>query len=170
MPLNSIVAVVMRLFALSWLVQGITGTASVFASEALYPSSHMNYWNYAVSGWLLIIATAAWFLAQPVAWLVTPPSDANLDLGGLSRQDLYCFAFVFLGLYFVLSSLANTINWTHHYTAIAKVTSEADRQRQSSFYELTQPLITLIAGAVCLLFAPRIVQRLTRLQRTRLRE
>lgn len=165
MPLTSIVTIVLRLCSLSWLLQGITGIAGIAAAMAPFESPYPNYWNYAAPAFFVVAAVVAWPFAPAVSRLVTPRPDSTVSIGGLTRYDLYCFAFVFLGLYFILSSVANAINWVHYYMFLAKITPESDPQRQTSFYQLTQPLITLIAGGVCIALASRLAKRLTDAQR-----
>jgi len=165
MPLTSIVAVVLRLFSVSWLVQGVTGLAVMAAALAPLPSPYSNPWNYAGPVFFVAVAVATWLLAPALARLVTPRPDSTIHIGGLTRYDLYCFAFVFLGLYFILSSIANSINWLHYYMILAKNTPQADSQRQTSFYQLTQALITLVAGGICLSLASRLAKKLTDAQR-----
>ncbi len=165
MPLNSIVTIVLRLFSLSWFVQGLSMFASVTAAMAPYPSRQTSYGNYGPSLIMLLAAVAMFFLSQAIARLVTPRTSPELSLGGLSQYDLYCFAFTFLGLYFVLSSVANTLNWLHYFFLVARAAHENDPQRETAFYQLTQPLITLLTGGASLLFAPLCARRLTNIQR-----
>ena len=161
MPLSNIVAIVLRLFSISWLVQGIAGIGSTAAASAAFASPSSNPWNYVGPVFFVLIAVATWLLAPGLARLVTPRPEAGIEVGGLTRYDLYCFAFVFLGIYFVLSSVASAINWAHFYLFLSRTVPQADPQRQTSFYELTQPLITCVAGGFCIAYASRLATRLT---------
>jgi hypothetical protein len=158
MQLTNIVVIVLRITALSWLVHGLTGLAAVAIA-------HPDLWNYAVPAIFFVFAAIVWFLAAPIARLVTPRSESVVSIGTLSRYDLYCFAFVWLGLNFVLSSLADAVNWLHYYFTIARLTYENDPQRQQGFYQLSKPLITVIAGGLSLLFAARCAKKLTDVER-----
>src|SRR5947208_4333674 len=103
MPLSSIVRIVIRLFALNWCLQALNLMVSAAALSHDRPLAVMVI--RAVPGVLfLILAIALWILAAPVARFVSRGVDTNVNLAGLSRSDLYSFAFVFLGLFFVLSS------------------------------------------------------------------
>jgi len=165
MPLTSIVTIVLRLFSLSWLVQGITMFASAAAAMTPHSSAHPNYWNYAAALLLCLAALGLFVLSHPIARIVTPPPNPEISLGGLSQYDLYCFAFTFLGLYFVLSSIADSLNWLHYFFVVARTTHENDPQRETAFYRLARPLTTLVAGGATLLFAPRCARKLTAIQR-----
>ena len=83
---------------------------------------------------------------------------ACVNLGSLSRTDLYGFAFVFLGLFFILSSFADIINWIHYFT-LSREDPRHDPRIQS-FYQLTRPFLTLAAGLISLLGAPRWTKKL----------
>ena len=135
------------------------------AALSPFPSPYSNPWNYAGPVFFVAVAVATWLLAPTIARLVTPRPDSTISVGGLTRYDLYCFAFVFLGLYFILSSAANAINWLHFYMFLARTASQTDPQRQTSFYQLTQPLITCIAGGICIALASRLAKKLTDAQR-----
>jgi len=165
MPLTSIVSIVLRLFSLSWLVQGAFNTAGAAAMTIPYGSPSGSYWAYGAPAIYLVAAVITWLLAPTIARLVAPQPDVAVGIGGLTRYDLYCFAFVFLGLYFVLSSLGNAINWLHYYLFLAKAIPTGNPQRETSFYQLTQPLITLFAGSVCVALSSRLARKLTDAQR-----
>jgi hypothetical protein len=159
MPLSSIVVIVMRLFALNWLVSALP----LLLSPATIPVFHERSMfallvSYAPGALLLILAVGVWILSFPVARLVTRGVDTSVTLGGLSRSDLYSFAFVFLGLFFILSSLADVINWIHYFTV-----SQEDPRRDPhihNLYQLTRPCITVALGLVLLFGAPRWTNKL----------
>jgi hypothetical protein len=159
MPLSSIVVIVMRLFALNWLVSALPLLLSAATTPVLHerPTFAVPV-AYVPGGLLLLLAIAVWFLSSPIARLVTRGVDTPVTLGSLARSDLYSFAFVFLGLFFVLSSLADVINWTHYFT----VSPEDPRHDPyiQNFYQLTRPCITLAVGLVSLFGAPRWTRNL----------
>jgi hypothetical protein len=162
MPLSSIVTVVLRLFSFFWLIEGVAMFASAAATVA--PPAYTNYWAYLPALVMVCAAAVIFIFSTPLARLATPPPNPSISLGSLSPFDLYCFAFTFLGLYFVLSSLANTLNWAHYFVILARRTPEQDPPRETSFDQLTAPRITLVAGGASLLFAPRCARKLMQLQ------
>jgi hypothetical protein len=159
MPLSNIVTVVLRLFAIQMVGQSI-GMALSFAASAVRESHHYPlYWLAffaPVAG--LVFALLEWCLAPAIARWVTRNHDAEVALGTLSRLDLYSFAFVFLGLYFILISIAPALNWLHYYLGISTAGSQSESQ--SSFYTLASYLVTLTAGLVALLAARRWARKL----------
>jgi hypothetical protein len=160
MPLSSIVVIVIRLFALNWFLTA----ASLFLSALASPVSHSGnvaavLTVYAAPVLLFVLAAGLWILAHPVARFVSRGVDIPVSIGSLSRSDLYSFAFVFLGLFFILSSFADVINWIHYF-ATAPSDNPRHAPRGDNFYQLTRPCLTLALGLVSLLGAPSWTKKL----------
>ena len=159
MPLSSIVIVVLRLFAIQVVGQSVHMALSFAATLSKERSHHPDYWvAYLVPVALLVFALLEWWLAPVIARLVTRHHDGEVAIGALSRLDLYSFAFVFLGLYFILTSIAPALSWLHYFLRTSAVGSQSESQ--SSFYDLASYLVTLIAGVLALLPARRWARRL----------
>jgi hypothetical protein len=159
MPLSSIVVIVLRLFALNWLATAIP----LFLSAAtLTLPSERNLsvvLRYAPAALLLVAAAALWVLAAPIGRFVSRGVDTSVSIGSLSRADLYSFAFVFLGLFFVLSSFADVINWVHYFATVSPDGHRPD-PRAHNLYQLTRPFVTLALGLLSLVGAPRWTKKL----------
>jgi hypothetical protein len=160
MPLSSIVVIVLRLFALNWFATAIP----LFLSAAAIGSPGERrllslLLPYAPAVLLLILAVVVWLLAASVARLVSRGVDTSVSIGSLSRADLYSFAFVFLGLFFVLSSFADVVNWLHYFATVSREDPRYDLRVQN-LYQLTRPFITLALGLVLLIGAPRWTKKL----------
>ncbi|CAN5401241.1 hypothetical protein BH09VER1_BH09VER1_09120 [soil metagenome] len=164
MPLNSIAVIVLRLFALNWLLHDI-GLWALAVQQSL-SGSRPPYLLAAffLPALLLLVASAIlWLLAPRIARLVSPSPDAAVALSSLTRYDLYCFGFVFLGLYFVLSSFAEVINWTHYFATVAHNAKVPDQELQKqNFYQLTRPGLTFVGGLISLFGASRWAKKLVR--------
>ncbi len=156
MPLSNIVVIVIRLFSLNWLLTSVplflAATASPLPNDRNMAGVLMLY---APSVLLLILAAVLWILAPAIARLVSRGVDTTVSVGGLSRSDLYSFAFVFLGLFFILSSFANVVDWAHYFATV----SHPDA-RVRNLYQLTRPCLTLGLGVVSLLGAPSWTKKL----------
>ena len=160
MPLSSIVVIVLRLFALNWLATAIPLFLSAATSGSPRDQQLLSrLLPYAPAVLVLILAVAVWLLARPVARLVSRGVDGSVSVGGLSRADLYSFAFVFLGLLFVLSSFADVINWVHYFATVSREGPRSD-PRVQNLYQLTRPFVTLALGLVSLLGARRWTKKL----------
>ena len=160
MPISSIVIIVIRLFVLNWLLQDITLWIAALLSPL--PREHplsVIAGHYASPAILLIFCVGLWITVPWIARIVSRAADATVPLTSLSRYDLYSFGFVFLGLFFVLSSFADVINWLHYFTTVSPSTVGADPRTQG-LYQLTRPFLTLAAGLVSLLGAPRWAKQL----------
>jgi hypothetical protein len=165
MPLSNIVTVVLRLFAIQMFVQSLSLTFSVaatFAYAVSWPGGY--YFRYLPGVALFVLAFLEWLLAPVISRLVTRKFDSVVSIGGLSREDLYCFAFVFLGLYFVLVSVAPTVNWFHYFLTVTSEAAGPYQQARKSFYDLSSHLITLLAGFFVLLRARQCAQKLLRME------
>ena len=158
MPLSSIVVIVIRLFALNWLLTAVP----LLLSAATTPLPHERHLSavlmlYAPAVLLLIVAAGLWILTPAIARFVSRGVDTSVSIGSLSRSDLYSFAFVFLGLFFILSSFADVINWIHYFASASHSTPDP---RGQNFYQLTRPCLTFVAGVVSLIGAPRWTKKL----------
>ena len=159
MPLSSIVVIVVRLFALNWLLHALALIASAMAVPL--PSKYVGsaiLIHYGPAVLLIIFTVLLWILASALARLVSRGFDTTVSVGSLSRSDLYSFAFVFLGLFFILSSFADVINWIHYFTVWHE--GPETRPYMRSLYDVTRPCLTLVAGLVSLLGAPRWTKKL----------
>ena len=112
MPLNHVILVVVRLFSLLIPLHGLRLFAQSRIQSGGYPTPESPA-SYGVMTLVFacILAVALWKVAPLLARLVVGKHDIAVQLTGLSLEDLYRFAFVFLGLYFALSSLAPTLTW-----------------------------------------------------------
>jgi hypothetical protein len=160
MPLSNIVVIVVRLFALNWLLTAIPLFLSAAATPLLRDRSVATVLvPYVAPLLLLILATVLWTLALAIARLVSRGVDTTVSIGSLSRADLYSFAFVFLGLFFILSSFADVINWVHYFATVSREDPRHD-PRVQNLYQLTRPCLTFALGLVSLVGAPRWTKKL----------
>lgn len=150
---STIVLIVMRLFCVQWLVQGLSLATMAIVELSQTGESHRGSFGALVflpSLAILLCSIVTWITAPFLARFIAGKYNAPVTVSGLSLQDLYAFAFVFLGLYFVLASLADVLNWLHYSLLVAASYGDFDPERKKSLYGLTRPLITLVAGFVCL--------------------
>jgi len=152
------------LFSLNWLA----GSMPLLLTATMTPTPYESHWSaafmpYASGVLLLIFATVLWILSPMIARFVSSDVDSSVSLGGLSRSDLYNFAFVFLGLFFILSSFADVVNWIHYFTL-----SDVDPRNNPhihNFYNLTKPCLTFALGVVFLIGSPHWTKKLVDLDK-----
>lgn len=150
MPLRVIVLVLVRLecvylvvYGLGLFLQAMLGTVRRGAFEGSV--------GFGMPIVTLVVAFVLWQVGPGFARFILGTDDAPVSMGGLSLEDLYRFAFVFLGLYFALSSLAPALTWAHYTFSVAASTPSRNLEQERSLYSLFIPLITLGAGVACML-------------------
>jgi len=161
MTASTIVLIVLRLFTLQWIMQGIVMILSV--TSATVESRDIRILSAAYFPAILLLALCVWlWLSAP--WLskqIVGKQDAVANISGLSLEDIYAFAFLFLGLYFVLTSFAASLNWIYYSLSVGGgTTGNLPPQTKKSFYDLAQHLVTLIAGFTAMLPSRRWAQKL----------
>lgn len=162
MPLSSLVAIVLRLYAIHWAV-GRLG----FLVQAV---SHDETWSrrplaLVVTPILtLFLAGVVFFLAGKIARLVTRGLEVEVSLGGLSAYDMCCFAFTGLGLYFALSSVGSVVEWGRMVYFIQQGNPQWDPSMRNTL-SYVPSLVKFGAGFLCLFYAPQLARAVERIQR-----
>jgi hypothetical protein len=165
MPLVSIVQIVLRIFALQWLLWSLNIVFAVLSSLTGAGPSSPPLMLFLPSSVLILAAILIWFGTPLIARLVTPRSDSAVNVAGLSRYDLYCFAFVYLGLSTLLANVAPALTDAYQF-----LSSGSDQVRHQLFsqpagYRLIGYTINIIAGLMALLVAPRWASKLIESER-----
>ena len=159
MPLTSIVVICLRIFSLNWLIYGLIQLIGTFPAARRFGEFPIDYSILMVALVPLVGGLLIWMWSRTIARMVTPRPDSEVHLGGLTLQDLYCFAFTFLGLYFVLSAIPSLINWLH-FTLMQARNEPASPEDRRYFYDVSHHILTFIAGGFCLGLAPRFAKKL----------
>ena len=108
-------------------------------------------------------AGISWILAQPLARLVTKGYDTPVNFGGLTRQDLYCYAFVFVGLGFFVRGFAAVLTMLGGLFASVTVSalSPGDHALLASMtVQIPRAFVETILGLISMLFANRWAKKL----------
>lgn len=157
MPLRSIIVVFLRISAIQFVATSLMGLTPLITvnMKTLWPIG-------AIYLCFTILAILTWAFAEPVARLVTRGHETTVPLGGLTRQDLYAFAFVYLGLSFLLSNIGSVsvtslllISQAIFHPAIV------DTLYIQSAQQLAKQSVLVILGMVCLVNAHRFAKKLT---------
>ena len=157
MPLSCIVVIGFRMFVLYWLIRSVEMALAVTAAHAKSIQAPQDYWDYTAPVGLIILAALIWRFAPAISRLLARGYESTVAVPAVPRLDLYSFAFVLLGLYFALWSVAPAINWVHY---VLNTTAAGSRQAENSLYDLAGSLLTLTAGLIMLLFARHWARRL----------
>lgn len=150
MLISAIVLIVLRLFSIQWFIRGLVMMASIIFDlaprRAEYPVMAM------VPSILTVLASIImWFAAPSLARLIAGKYDAMVSAPLPPLRDLYAFAFVFLGINFVLQSLGDAI-LRFHYAIVTSALADFSPERQMANYDLVRSLITLVGGLLCIIF------------------
>ena len=168
MPASTLVLIIVRLFAISWFVQAIILSLDIVTGNFITfrPSTLEILLGIGSAVSALVFCLLAWILAPKIGRKITRGYDAPISISEPSLEKLYAFAFVFLGLYFILDSIGATLNGLHYFLTMPSL-KNANRSvfiQTQSLYQFTKPLITLIAGFIVLLSAKYWAARLMKSQ------
>lgn len=164
MLVSTIVLIILRLFSIQFLLDGISMLAASPVEFWAFSDQHNDAAVVAkavVMALVMILFSAiTWFAAPWLSQIIPEKQDASVQIPSLSLRDLYAFAFIFLGLYFTLSSLGNTLTGLYYAFFTALSHTSFDPRRKQSLYNLSRPLITMVGGFICLFCARRFADKL----------
>lgn len=145
---STITLIILRLFCIQWFLEGLGMLASVATLLQSHPDARGIGFNTAISIGMLVFPVVVWFAAPFIARLVAGKADATVSVPALSLRDLYAFAFVFLGLYFVLRSVGEVLIWLRYSMIVPLPPGALDPERD----EFIRSLISLVCGVICIFF------------------
>ena len=155
MPLRSIIVVFLRISALQLVVTGLFAFFPYFSIKT--PLMSLVFLLM-----MPISAALAWAFAEQIARLATRGHEITVPLGGLSRMDLFAFAFVYLGLSFLISGIgAVLINLSMYF---ANSTSDPSAHQALlhtvSIQQSSKQAVQVLLGIICLFNANRFAKKL----------
>jgi hypothetical protein len=166
MPVSNIAQIFIRLYSLKISVGALAsfGGMLMIARNPVY-----DRWS-AFLGFLpnLIVITSGvvlWVIAPWLSRVLTKKGNGELTLGGLTREDLFTAVLLALGVYFIMDSFSNVIGWVHYF-AINRSEGGFHLKDEPSYYDLTERVLTLIAGIAltltCRTWGCRLAPKLTK--------
>ena len=154
-PLQSIIVVFLRISALQLVVTGLFAFIPYFSIKT--PLMSVVF--------ILVMPISAallWAFAEQIARFATRGHEITVPFGGLSRMDLYAFAFVFLGLSFLIGGIGSMAMFLS--VTFANSTSEPSAHQAMLHTQSIQPIskqgIQVIIGIICLLNPNRFAKKL----------
>jgi hypothetical protein len=146
MPVSSIAQIFIRLYTLKILVGA---SASFVGMLTTINQPAYDGWNRLL-GFLpnLIVITSGVVLWVSAPWIskrLTSKGNGELTLGGVTREDLFTAVLLALGVYFIMDSFSSVFGW-FHYFAINLSEGGFHMKDKPSYYDLTERVLTLIAG------------------------
>lgn len=165
MPVSSIAQIFIRLYALKILVGAL---ASFGGMLTMIDNPAYDGWNLFL-GFLpnLIVITSGvvlWMIAPWLSRLLTSKGNGELTLAGLTPEDLFTAVLLALGVFFIMDSFSNVVGWVHYF-AINRSEGGFHMDDEPSYYDLTERVLTLIAGIAlamtCRTWARRLAPKST---------
>jgi hypothetical protein len=146
MPVSSIAQVFVRLYSLKILVGAIASFGGILSMVNSATFSPLSLFLSLLPNLFVITAGAVlWMVAPWLSRLLTKKGNGDLTLGGVTREDLFTAVFLGLGVYFILDSFSNVVGWIHYF-AINRSAGGFHMNDEPSYYELTERVLTLVAG------------------------
>jgi hypothetical protein len=155
MPLRSIIVVFLRISALQLVVSGLFAFFPYFSIKT--PLMSLIFLLL-----MPISAALAWAFAEQIARLATRGHEITVPLGGLSRMDLFAFAFVYLGLSFLISGIgAVLINLSMYFAnSMSDPSAHQALLHTVSIQQSSKQAVQVLLGIICLFNANRFAKKL----------
>jgi hypothetical protein len=153
-PLRLLVFVGLRVYAISFIVQAVALVPLYIQLMSHDAKDARGPWIFLEPIGMILTALVLWTIAGRLATQVVGKSDPMIDRFSITLETAYTFAFVFLGLYFVLSSIASTLQQLYYLVAVVAQLPATDPQRSLAFFQFYRPCFTFIAGLTSLIGAP----------------
>lgn len=161
MPVSSIAQILIRLQAIVIFLRGVStlgGTFTTFDNVAY--STSTRFLMISPSIVLFVVAVLVWRIAPWLSRLMTRKSDGELSLGGVTGEDLCTAVLLGLGVYFIMCSFADVLGWIHFF-AVNRMEGGFHMGDDPSYYDLTEGLLTLMAGVAIAMTCRTWARRLT---------
>ena len=164
MPLKTLIVIALRLYTIYWLVEGVAAllvaAPFLFSMKAQAPGPIYPYF-FAPMG-MLLAAGILWISAFRLSSKVTDGHETQLAFAALTRRDLYCFAFVFLGLFFGLSSIYSCVVAGYKFFTFDVPQPDGSPERGRYLWPFAGYAFTMIAGFTCVFGAEKLATKLIR--------
>ena len=95
---------------------------------------------------MLVFSIVLWLFATRISGAITRGHDAEVAAINLTREELYRFAFVFLGLYFVLNSIDGVVDAGYRFLINDAMLPEGDPHRGKEILPFVCRALTMVIG------------------------
>jgi hypothetical protein len=165
MHLSQVISVVLRLFAIRWLYNGITIAAShFFLFEGLIESHLLSFVGTLLFPVCLIaMAFIMWWFAPALSRFLIAGPDPIVFGGALKREDLFSAGVLVVGSWLALTNLGSAFTWTHHLMVTKQFSAAASGGESPDIYQGFQYILAFIGGLLLAIKATSIGTKLARL-------
>lgn len=161
MPASTIASILLRLFALNYLLSGV-----LELTKALYLTEGpvAGVFQIAILSVIqIILGVVCWWVAPKFSRVLAGQNDEHVRLTGVTEEQLYATMFLGLGLWFALSSFAVVFNWIHYFAVNRSASQETSSREEANLYGFMESLLTFAAGLTlvftCKTWAAKVSRR-----------
>ncbi|HEX4140312.1 MAG TPA: hypothetical protein VHY09_08190 [Candidatus Methylacidiphilales bacterium] len=168
MRTRSLVLIALRMYAIYWFFTAGLELASALVylpflgSLSSYAGRTVPWVMVIVPAVMLVLSIVLWKVSTRVSGVIVRDFDVELSTVTLTREDLYAFAFVFLGLFFVLSSIPSVIDGGYAFLTQDALLPESDPRHGREMLPFLGHSLSLIVGFACVLGASKWSRKLAR--------
>ena len=162
---STIVAIVLRLFAIYWAATGIIVAVSLLGiGLSTTPLAEVVAYQWfqmlAAPVWYLLLACGAWFFASSIAKRVVPAADAEIGCIEIKARDLYGFGLLLIGVFTFLSYLGPAFSVICRVILDRSGDALAQGQNGRAVFDLGKEVIPCVVGALIACASPKLGARL----------
>ncbi len=163
MRTSSLILISLRLYAIYWLLQSMAELVTILPMFFIVKPELQIRIPWPITFFpvaALVFSIVLWLCAARISGAIVRGQDSELSMATLSREGLYGFAFVFLGLYFILSSINGIVDTGFvFFTRGVDLPGNNPEWGKEVFHFLSH-VLTLVAGFACVLGAGKWSQKL----------
>ncbi len=161
MPASTIAAILLRLFALNYMLSGVLEAIKAFYLTGGSLTGVVQIAS--ISAVQIILGVVCWWVAPRFSRVLAGQSNEQAKLAGVTEEQLYATTFLGLGLWFALSSFAAVFNWIHYFAVDRSKVQGSSTGEETTLYGFMESLLTLSAGLVliftCKTWAAKVARR-----------
>jgi hypothetical protein len=168
MPLKALIVVVLRMYTIYLIVEGISQIALVLpfywkiTGQIDNPDQSLIFPVVLSAIGYLLVAAILWFCSFRVGSAVTRRLDTDISLTQITREDLYAFGFVFLGTWFVLSSTFSVVQSVYNFARLDFSLPEGSERKGYYLAPMLGYLLKITFAFFCVFKAKLWAQKLVR--------
>lgn len=171
MKTSTIVAIVLRLFAIYWAATGMIVAVSLLGiGLSTTPLAEVMAYQWfqmlAAPVWYLLLACGAWFFASSIAKRVVPAADAEIRCLEIKARDLYGFGLLIIGIFTFLSYLGPAFSGICRMVLDRSGDALEQGQNGRAIFDLSKEVIPCVAGGLIASASPKLGARLAIAART----
>lgn len=165
MKTSTIVAIVLRLFAIYWVATAMIVAVSLLGvglitTPLVEVSAYQWFQMLAAPVWYILIAGGAWFFASLIAKRVVPVADAEIGCVEIKARDLYGLGLLVIGVSTFLTHLGPAFSVICRMILDRSGDALTQGQNGRAIFDMSKEVIPCVAGALIACASPKLGARL----------